>query len=172
MTSPRKTYLILLPISAIILGIGTIILSYAIITSNISKTNTGVMKLFFNENALILYIPSTIKSLKDFRFEIINQNNQRDIIQLGEFAATANYSLENFPSPLCVLIFVPTETLPLDLIECNNISRIPQSFSSRNLLFWIDPTTQSPTHIRILSGNNVVGQCDPNTICSIDYVGN
>jgi hypothetical protein len=169
MSNVKQSWLLLLAIGAIILGIGAIIVALVFNTAISSNSNSGTLTIFFNKDTLILYIPNTISSLKGFAFEVIYDEAERRIVELSEFEELTNLSLEHFPSPACILFYIRDKTLPHSLAQCSDITSIIQPVSASQSVFWLNPSTQLTAHLRILSGVNVIGQCEPNTFCSVGF---
>ena len=154
----------LVTIAAIVLGAGAFVLALSL---HNTFTPSEELQIFYNQQVLILYIPNTFSSLQGFAFEVTYDEKQRRVISLNEFSETASLSLSNFPSPTCISFSMSGGGL-FSLSECREITNIRKSVTSRQA-FWIDPTTFMPVNLRILSSDQVVGQCSPGFICTFEF---
>lgn len=171
MKSIRDATALLLPIAAIVLGVGGLILALTMsrAASNNPTSDTS-LALFSNKQALVMSIQGAKPSLEGFAFEVTSGEKNRHVIKLNAFAQIVNLSESDFPSPSCILLLIRGGQ-PISLPQCEGATKFTQMLSDRTA-FWIDPESKRPIPVRILSGNTVIGQCDPETICSIDFIPN
>lgn len=158
---------ILILIAAIVLGLGAMLFALSMGGVETDITEDASLHIYYTDSVFILYASEDVRSVEGLAFEVVNSEARR-LVTLADFSETAKLSQQNFPTPVCVR-FVRTQSLTINLPECANVTNVVQLLDDAEL-FWVEGEDRPPVTIRILSGNKVLSQCEPNEFCVFSFV--